>query len=291
MARPHPVRVKILEIMSWFESLSIRSFTYTRLHELIEGQKEHWGIPYFRSSDYVIDFLVKEKHLKKTVFNGNKSELEIYSLNDLDFFSVVSGIKSGSYYTCHSALFLNGLTLQIPKVYYLNAEHQSVSRISDTGPLTQEAINNAFSKPQRLSNNIYEWNDRKVVLLNGKNTKKLGVVEKNSTNQAFAFTDLEKTLIDCAVRPVYSGGVSEVLNAFEAAKDQLDVEKLVHYLGILNYKYPYRQAIGFYLERAGYEDKQLRFFDSKSDLDFYLTYEIKNKEYSHRWAIYYPKGF
>ena len=107
----------------------------------------------------------------------------------------------------------------------------------------------------------------------------------------FLFTDLERTLIDIAIRPAYSGGVFEVLEAFEIAKEKIDVYKLNKYLEILNYIYPYHQLIGFYMDKAGYDEKTLDVFNKKSDFDFYLTYNISNKEYNKKWKIYYPKGF
>jgi hypothetical protein len=61
----------------------------------------------------------------------------------------------------------------------------------------------------------------------------------------------------------------------------------------LNYTYPYHQAIGFYLQRAGnYREAQIQLlkkFDFK--YDFYLDHGMRNLEYSKEWKLYYPKGF
>jgi hypothetical protein len=74
------------------------------------------------------------------------------------------------------------------------------------------------------------------------------------------------------VRPVYSGGATEVLEAFHAAREQLSIEKLVDILGVLGHKYPYHQAVGFYLQRAGLSDKQLAPLKALGlDFDFYLA--------------------
>ncbi|MBK8734668.1 MAG: hypothetical protein IPL98_01825 [Saprospiraceae bacterium] len=45
-------------------------------------------------------------------------------------------------------------------------------------------------------------------MTNRKFTNKLGVIKRQNNNQCFDFTDLERTLIDVAVRPVYAGGVN-----------------------------------------------------------------------------------
>ncbi|MBK9319187.1 MAG: hypothetical protein IPM91_10410 [Bacteroidetes bacterium] len=91
-----------------------------------------------------------------------------------------------------------------------------------------------------------------------------------------AFTDLERTLIDIAIRPSYSGGVTEVLRAYELAKEKADIQKLRNYLTQMDFIYPYHQVIGFYLEKAGYSDQIQHLFASDNKYKFYLTYSIKN---------------
>jgi hypothetical protein len=95
------------------------------------------------------------------------------------------------------------------------------------------------------------------------------------------------------VRPFYAGGVFEVLKAFRLAHGKVSINKLTATLKKLNYKYPYHQAIGFYLEKAGVYKKPvinlLRKFPIK--YDFYLSYGMKDKDYSNKWRLFYPKGF
>ena len=70
-------------------------------------------------------------------------------------------------------------------------------------------------------------------------------------------TSLERTLIDATVRPGYAGGVATVLEAYRRASEALTVSRLIDTLRKLDYVYPYHQAIGFYMERAGFPTKQL----------------------------------
>ncbi|MBK9737087.1 MAG: hypothetical protein IPO92_19890 [Saprospiraceae bacterium] len=76
----------------------------------------------------------------------------IYSWKTNDEFTVISGLKSESYFTHYSALYLHQLSLQIPKTIYLNFEHKSSpSNKRDENIVLQESIDKAFQGSQRKS--------------------------------------------------------------------------------------------------------------------------------------------
>jgi predicted transcriptional regulator of viral defense system len=105
-------------------------------------------------------------------------------------------------------------------------------------------------------------------------------------------TNLERTLIDISVRPIYAGGVAEVLKAFELAKDRVSVNRMAAILQKLGYVYPYHQAIGFYLDRAGYSESSVELMQRfPMDFDFYLDYKMGKTDYVKKWRLYIPKGF
>jgi len=106
-------------------------------------------------------------------------------------------------------------------------------------------------------------------------------------------TTLERTLIDIAVRPFYAGGVAEVAKAYEMAKDkEVSVNRLASMLTKMQFGYPYHQAIGYYLERAGYRSAQLDLMRQfPRERDFYLTHQMTDKHYVKDWRLFVPKGF
>jgi len=114
-----------------------------------------------------------------------------------------------------------------------------------------------------------------------------------SENEKLMVTDVERTLIDIVVRPSYSGGIKEVLEAYRKAVGKVSINKLSAMLQKLNYTYPYHQAIGFYLQRAGvYRESQISLLKKfKFEYNFYIANQIKEPEYSKEWRLYYPKGF
>ena len=202
-----------------------------------------------------------------------------------------SFLITGAYYSHGTAVFLHALTDQLPNVFSVNKEQSA--KPTPRGLLSQRGIDLAFSRPQRQSTFVYRFEDSRYLVLSGRNTGSLevGSIPINETESVSA-TKLERTLIDIAVRPAYAGGVYQVLEAYGRAKERVSIATLMATLRRLAYVYPYHQAIGFYLQRAGYESKQYsRFRDMGFNFDFYLTYDIREREYDSDWRIFYPKGF
>ncbi len=129
------------------------------------------------------------------------------------------------------------------------------------------------------------------------NTNQLAVVDQEVNYDASGpvrvrLTNLERTLIDISVRPIYAGGVAEVLKAFELAKDRVSVNRMAAILQKLGYVYPYHQAIGFYLDRAGYDQSSVELMQRfPMDFDFYLDYKMGKTDYVKKWRLHIPKGF
>jgi predicted transcriptional regulator of viral defense system len=188
-------------------------------------------------------------------------------------------------------MHLHGLTDQVPKTIYFNVEQPASG---GGGKLTQEGINRAFQAKCRTSNNVITFRDVRICRLNGGNTHQLGVIDfKTDSGEKIRVTDIERTLIDAVVRPVYAGGIGEIAEAFRIAADRISIKRAAEYLRKLNFTYPYHQVIGFYLERAGvYKASQIDLMRKfPIEFDFYLNYQIKNPVYNERWKLFVPQRF
>lgn len=208
----------------------------------------------------------------------------------ISMYALGASLRPGAYLSHASAVFLHGLSDQIPKTIYVNKE-QSV-KPAPAGQLTQEALNRAFANAQRSSTYVFEYEGYRFVLLSGKNTNRLEVSQlRDPQGEPVDATKLERTLIDITVRPAYAGGVFEVLKAYRAAKDRISVNTLVATLRQLGYVYPYHQAVGFYLWRAGLEPEKLqRLRELGLHFDFYLAHKMGPTSYSPEWRIHFPEG-
>jgi predicted transcriptional regulator of viral defense system len=286
-------RLKIAkaDIIGLFENRGIRVFKRSEIDEILLENRKFWRLSESTTVHSFIAFMLDNTKLQQVNFQFPVRKEIRYVWGKVSVYELVLSLKPDSYFTHFTAMHLHQLTDQIPKTLYLNYEqplkfHREMN-------LEQSRIDAAFQRPVRISNNIAVYKDQKICVLNGMYTGKLGVIDiEGLQSEKIRVTDVERTLIDITVRPVYSGGVFEVLKAYRLAKEKVSVNKLTAMLKRLNYVYPYHQAVGFYLERAGrYKDSSiglLRKFGMK--YDFYLTHQMKDTSYSKEWRLYFPKG-
>lgn len=279
-------------IEDYFDNSEIKSFSLAKFFDIYGEQYIHWNIPQNKNAYHVIRYLIGKGVLEENSFlnASNIAPRIIYSWKTKDELTVITGLKPLSYYSYFTALYLNQLTYQIPKTIYMNFEHYKSGIEPFKTILNQQAVDNAFKKDQRKSTVSFAYLDKNIIVTNGKFTNRLGVLKQRNDMQCYDYTDIERTLIDISVRPVYAGGVFEVLNAYKLAKGRLDLNKLSDYLERLEFIYPYHQVIGFYLEKAEYSQAEVELFKLEMPIKFYLTYNIRNSEFSNDWNLYYPKG-
>ena len=281
-----------LDLIKHFEGLPAKIFTRAQIEEILSENREFWRLSNSTTVHSLINFMLAQTKLESVKFEFPNRNIMRYTWGKVPSYEIINSLKPDSYFTHYTAVYLYELTEQIPKTVYLNFEQSR--KVNRDKKLEQSRIDAAFKRRVRVSNNIALYNDHKICILNGMYTGQLGVTEIEGPEGAqIRATNIERTLIDITVRPVYAGGVFEVLKAYRLAKGKVSVNKLAAMLKKLDYIYPYHQAIGFYLDKSGvYKEssiKLLRKFDM--NYDFYLTYEMKDTSYSKKWRLYFPKGF
>jgi predicted transcriptional regulator of viral defense system len=266
------------------------------LRNVLAGNRENWNLAAKTSVAEFISFLMQELALSELIlapkYHPSTAPITRYIWAGASPYQIALSLKKGSYLSHSSAVFFHGLTDQIPKTIYVNQEQSEKEK--PAGDLTQESINRAFSSKPRQSNFIFEAQEMRIVVVSGKNTGRFEVGKlTTSSGEILDVTNIERTLVDIAVRPIYSGGVYQVLEAYRAAKNKISVGTLLAVLKKLDYKYPFHQVIGFYMERAGYPQEQLsRLKKSKFQFDFYLTHDLRGeKKLDPTWRLYYPSEF
>ena len=292
MAGQSRLQIAKSDIVKAFEDTGKRVFWPSDISQILEQNRVFWRLARNTTTAKFLEFLRKKTdlHLEylEPLNHPNVAGISRYVWKEASAYEIALSMKREAY-LCHgTAMFLHGLTEQIPSRIYVNSEQ---SPKPGSGRLTQEGINRAFAGKQRESQFIFKFGDSEALLLWGKNTGQLEVIDMEYAGTKLRVTGLERTLIDIAVRPSYAGGVFQVLDAYRVARDRVSVGTLVATLKKLDYVYPYHQAIGFYMQKAGYTKSQYnRLRNIGLDYDFYLAYGLKDKEYDLDWRLFFPKS-
>ena len=274
--------------VSDFFSKSLKKvFTLEELDSIFQEHIGKWSLPVSTTENFAKQ-LVQSNILKGNEFQfGERISPQIRFWSPIaDIYDVVLSLAPKIHFSHTSALFLHGIVKTTPMSIYITSEQSKKESKTNTSELEQNAIDIAFSKPQRQTNAKCIFKGKNIFLLHGMFTNKLGIIELSGK----PVTSLERTLLDITVRPSYAGGVSEVLKAFINAKNKVDIDILINLLDNINYTYPYYQSIGFYLEKAGYNAQHISKLKKREKyVDFYIDYAMVDPIHSIDWRLFYPK--
>jgi hypothetical protein len=279
------------DISAYFDNSQNRVYTNEDLRTILAEQRYQWDLPRSTTPKKFVEFLLENTRLRRVLLASEEyRSFERFEWSEASAYLLALSIKRGSYLSHATAVFLHALTDQIPKTIYVN--HEQTIKPKPSGSLSQESLDRAFARPQRRSNYKLKHDSWQIVLLSGKNTGQLGVIDlPNPQNELLHVTSLERTLIDIVVRPDYGGGVYQVLQAYKSAKAKMSVNVLLAHLKKLDYMYPFHQAIGFYMQKAGYETERVeRLRALPIKFDFYLAHDIGEKAYDASWRLFFPQG-
>ena len=299
-----PTRLQLArkEIIGFFEDDSRRVFKRRELERILATKRDEWRLAQSTAFGEFLGHLLKSRRLRRIEFPFPHRKETRYTWGVVNLEEVLLTLKPLCHFSHYTAVQLHELTEQDPRTLYINSE-QTPKPVPEMG-LAQERIDQAFSRKPRMTSNVavVTGTDRKgtrVCLLNSKHTGYVGVEERairlpqEKEAIQLRLTDVERTLIDIAVRPFYAGGIAEVQRAYGRAVGRASVNRLAGLLRNLGYVYPYHQAIGFYLETAGFDQKAVDLFYAgfEYEFDFYLSYGMEDTEYVPRWRIHVPRGF
>ncbi len=284
---------KRLFILEHFKGVTTRILKTTDLELILRELKLEEMISRRTTIDEVATILSEENIFRKIELHFPKEHAVRFVRNGVSPYEIALTLRTSCYFSHLSALYLNNLIETTPRLIYVNSEQSPKPPI--IAPLSQQSIDLAFKSPQRKTKSITTFNNFDIHLLNGMYTDQLGVgVIDHHEGKSLTVSTVDRALIDAVVRPVYSGGPSTILEAFRHAGEtgQCSAQTILSYLDKLNYKYPYLQAIGFYLERSAVYADQLQMIYDRCPLefDFYLSHKETDFDYSSRWKIFYPNN-
>lgn len=284
------------DIVRHFDALPHRTLKLKEIRSILSKQRGFWRLAHNTTTEQFITFLQKHSKLTIAEFDFPQRAETCYVWGEVPLLSIVLSLRKNLHLSHYTAMRTHGLTEQVPHAIYVTDERTTRPPAAPRA-LDQAQIDAAFERPVRASKNRATHGDTTIYLLNGAHTDHLGVVNQATTAESgetinVRVTGLERTLIDITIKPMYAGGVFEVAKAFALAKERASVNKMLAMLRKLDFLYPYHQAIGYYLERAGYSSSQL---DQVRRLPFvhdhYLTHDMGPTRYEPDWRLWVPQGF
>lgn len=288
MVRRSWIKRELPKILDYFEKSKNKIYKTSQIRNLFHMKSDEWSLPISLSLTDFIKKLLDETDLQKVQLDFPHRREIRYVWGDVSDFQLAQSLKNGSYFTHQSAAYLHGLIDGQLQDLFVNFEQP---KRTQKGNLTQEAIDRAFQRPVRVTNNKAIYNDKTIWLINGMHTGRYGVTEKTvKKNEKIDVTNVSRTLVDISVRPVYAGGVSMVFSAYRRVKGKVTTEELADTIKSIGYIYPYHQVVGFYLEKAGVvAGKSLDLLkEMPMNYDFYLTRQMRETAYSNKWRLHYP---
>lgn len=284
------------DITAYLDRRESRVLRLKDFGQILSQERAGWRLAVNTTSPHFIAFL-KKLDLKEYELKFPHRSETLYVWKGVPTMEMLLHVKNKSYYSHYTAMRMHGLTEQIPTSIYITHERSNPYQEIEHEEIDQALIDAAFAQPARVTQNFAIFGDRRIVLINSAFTAQLGVEQRTTTfgtdgPAVVRVTNLERTLIEAAAKPWYSGGVAEVAKAFAAAKEEVSVNRLCATLTKLNYAYPYHQAIGYYMERADYRASQIDLVRSfPVNRNFYLDHTIPEPRYVKGWRLYVPAGF
>jgi hypothetical protein len=280
------MRKNVLKLLkSHSDRLPQRIFWPNELAQFLSTHRNDWGMPNVAIEE-LLETLLQQKIMVKSEFTSNRYDAIIrYVRGEQSVEELALSLQRDSFLSHGTALTVHKITPP-GKVIYVNREQ---SPKNQSGEITQGGIRLAFRNKQRQSQYVFSRLTMKYMLLSGKHTGRAGVRRVKISGEQLDATDIERTLIDVVVRPAYAGGIENVAGAYLKVVNEINVDYMIDLLREVDHAYPYHQAIGFLLERAGRTTNDCeKFLAFGQQFDFYLDYRIKNPTFNQKWRLYYP---
>jgi hypothetical protein len=279
-SRLEKARKPIIEL---FIDIGPNVYRRADLQNILDNQSDEWHLGNETSLERFIKFATEILPLLQIQLSfPNRHEVR-YIYGGCSVYKITQSLRTEGYFSHRTAAEIHGLLRSGYQIFF-NCEQSKRSQSS--GEMTQESINRTFQNKARLTKNKAEYNEYIIWLLNGKNTDCYGVVQYNGDLRV---TNIARTLIDMAVRPGYSGGPLQILQAYRKGLEIVDGLTIANTLAQLKHIYPYHQVVGYYMEKAGFGEEHLEPLKRiPMNFDFYVDYQIINPLYSSAWRLYYP---
>ena len=207
-----------------------------------------------------------------------------YTFNqDFNIYNFCNSLEKNSFFSMSTALNIQGLS-DFREEYIFVSKERSTKIEQGNVTLTQENIDNAFSKKPRRTNAYDKIDNHVVVLLEANKTDTFEVIEYNG----YRVSSVNRAFVEMITNVQYLQSSETIIEVFTKIKEKLNLDTIYTIIEKFDFIYPYFQLAGFYLEKIGFSKAELvKFHDKKSGLNFYTQKNKNPYEFDEYWKIYY----
>ena len=123
-------RIKIAkaDIINVFEESTSNIYKRSNIDRILEDNRAFWRLRRTMTVDEFIKFLLQETKLKKVVFGFPNRKIIKYVWGEAPLYELLMTLQPACYFSHYTAMYLHGLTEQLPKTIYINKEQTAKSR-------------------------------------------------------------------------------------------------------------------------------------------------------------------
>jgi hypothetical protein len=269
---------------------SKKFYTYRDLQILLENLKRDSLVAQSLKFDSFFSRVIQKDLHKESIHLDSQvvpQDLTRYYFGDTNTeFDKALMYKKDSFLSLSTSLNFQGLSTIQDNIIYTSSELNDKSKYSKPITLTQQDIDNSYSKEARKTKSYAEYGDKFLVLLTPKYSNKIEVIEYNG----IPVSSINRALVEIIVNSQYYKSTQEIINIFKPIKKYIDLEKVNNVLIGFNYIYPFHQCVGFFLEQIGFKREELGIFHKYVDtLVFYTRKQLLEYRYDDYWKIRFNK--
>ena len=207
-----------------------------------------------------------------------------YSLRgDFNIYDFCNSLEKNSFFSMSTALNIQGLS-DFREEYIFVSKERSTKIEQGNVTLTQENIDNAFSKKPRRTNAYDKIDNHVVVLLEANKTDTFEVIEYNG----YRVSSVNRAFVEMITNVQYLQSSETIIEVFTKIKEKLNLDTIYTIIEKFDFIYPYFQLAGFYLEKIGFPKVELeKFYTKRSELNFYTQKNKNQYGFDGYWKIYY----
>jgi hypothetical protein len=259
----------------FYSSIELRT-----LFKTIKEDKKLITLSYSFDSFYkrLIDMGLKEF----TISMGSEYLTKYSFEKELDVYELACSFKKNSFFSMSTSLNLQGYSNYRNNFIFVSSELSEKIKDNDI-ELTQEAIDKAFAKPYRRTHSVGKYQDKNIVFLSPKYTKKYAVIEKQ-----WSMSSINRAFVEMIINVQYFRNSLELIDTFIPLKKKIDIDEVFDIVNEFDLIYPYFQCVGYYLQQIGFTKNELIEFKSEvSELKFYTDKNQDKYKYDDYWNMYY----